>query len=51
MINTQTALLIIFVPLALFKVFGFYKKLLYLSSETPLTKVKKQLERIFNLQS
>ena len=48
--NTQITLLIIFLPLALLKIFGFYQKFIQLSSEIPLSKVRKQLEKNFNLQ-
>tara|TARA_Y100001968_G_C18805856_1_gene457793 strand:+ start:129 stop:281 length:153 start_codon:yes stop_codon:yes gene_type:complete len=46
MITAKTILLIIFVPLACLKIFGFYKKLLTIS-EPSLKQIKAKLEKTF----
>jgi len=50
MITTKTLLLIIFVPLACLKLFGFYKKILKVS-EPSLKQIKAKLERTFAIDS
>jgi len=50
MIETKTLLLAIFVPLACLKVFGFYKKILKVSSPS-LKQLKAKLEKSFSVES
>ena len=50
MITIKNLLLIIFVPLACFKIFGFYKKILKVSGPT-LNQIKGELERRFTMDS
>jgi len=50
MIATKTLLLIIFVPLACLKLFGFYKKILEVSAPS-LKQLKAQLEKTFAIDS
>ena len=50
MITTKMFLLMIFVPLAFLKIFGFYKKILKVS-EPSLKEIKAKLERTFAIDS
>tara|TARA_Y100001968_G_scaffold302397_1_gene315704 strand:+ start:233 stop:385 length:153 start_codon:yes stop_codon:yes gene_type:complete len=50
MITTKTLLLIIFVPLAILKIIGFYKKILKVSSPS-LKQIKAKLEKNFAIDS
>jgi len=50
MSTTKILLLTIFVPLAVLKLFGFYKKILKVS-EPSLKQIKAKLERAFLVES
>tara|TARA_B100001250_G_scaffold54290_1_gene42117 strand:+ start:1189 stop:1341 length:153 start_codon:yes stop_codon:yes gene_type:complete len=50
MITTKTLLLLIFVPLALLKFFGFYQKILKVSAPS-LKQLKAKLEKTFAIDS